>query len=579
MKHSMVAGLGVGVVGLVITAGIPGAQQAPSRAIVIDGATLVDVVDGTTVPDAVVVIEGARVKAAGGRGEVTPPAGARVIDARGKFVLPGLTDMHVHFRDWMPELFLAHGVTSVLDVANPTEWILALKEGVEDGNIRGPRIFTTGGLLDGPPAAKGHHVLVETPQQAAEAAARLAERDIDAIKVYTHMTPELIRAAADVAHRHNLPVMGHLGISARDAVLAGVDNIAHSTGIAFATISDPAQKAAAINEGIRELLGTQHAAMDPATFDDLIALLVERKVFIEADLVTVGKGIQPRSDQFQEEWRTLFSNPKLAYVPAENVLRWQALHLFDRNDAERVRLFRQGFTNLTSFLRRFVKAGGKVLGASDTQHYVPPGITLHQELELLVSELGMTPLDAIRTVTVNAGAFLRRDDVGNLRAGSLADMIVVREDPLKNLGSLRNPDVVIVNGRVQDTAYHLEYRIPIPRPSEETAGGHPQPALTAIAPVVAVEATADDDSAVQLTVTGSSFVPTSLIQFDGTPVRTVFANRQRLEGWIPAMLLRRPGTFPVTVWTPRPGGGESEPVNFIVKFRRPARETAGARQP
>ena len=87
MKHSMVAGLGVGVVGLVITAGIPGAQQAPSRAIVIDGATLVDVVDGTTVPDAVVVIEGARVKAAGGRGEVTPPAGARVIDARGKFVL------------------------------------------------------------------------------------------------------------------------------------------------------------------------------------------------------------------------------------------------------------------------------------------------------------------------------------------------------------------------------------------------------------------------------------------------------------------------------------------------------------
>ena len=485
MKRKLLAAIGLCAVSALVTVQRASAQADPP--IVIDGATLIDVVSGTTVADAVVVILGNRITAAGARGSVTLPAGARIIPAKGKFVLPGLTDAHVHFRDWMPELFLAAGVTSIVDVSNPAEWTFALREGVEDGNIRGPRIFTTGGLINGPTAAKGHHIQVQTPAAAAEAAMVLADRKADAIKVYTHMTADQIRAAADVAHRHNIPVIGHIGISAREAVLAGLDVIAHGTGIAVAVMSDPIKKAAAIKEGIPELLGAQHANMDPATYADFIKLLVDREVYIEPDLVTIAKGIHPRSAEFQEEWRTILSNPALSYIPGDHLLRWQTLLGFESDDAARIKVLQEGYGNLRAFLQVYVKAGGRLLAATDTQHYVPAGITLVQEIELFVQELGMTPLEALRTATLNAGLFLRRGDVGSIKAGSLADLIIVGDDPLKSVSNLRKVAAVIVNGRVMDTGFHATYRIPIARPAEETAGGYPRPNLAGIAPVVAVE--------------------------------------------------------------------------------------------
>jgi hypothetical protein len=130
---------------------------------------------------------------------------------------------------------------------------------------------------------------------------------------------------------------------------------------------------------------------------------------------------------------------------------------------------------------------------------------------------------------------------------------------------LRTVETVIVNGRVQDTGYHAEYRIPIARPAEETAGGYRPPVLTGISPVVATELSA---TGVKLVVTGSSFVRASLVRFDGTPLPTVYKDPNRLEATVPPTLLTRVGTFNVTVFTPRPDGGESRPQYFIVKFRR-----------
>jgi imidazolonepropionase-like amidohydrolase len=573
MKKLLVMAVGVALLWsgprLDVRAQTPASQSAvpTTGTLVIDGATLIDTVGGTVTPDCVVVMSGGRVEAAGPRASVRVPSGAHVIDAKGKFVMPGLTDGHVHLRDWMPELFLAYGVTSVLDLGNPTEWTLALREGVEDGNIRGPRVFTSAGIVNGPPHGKGHHYTVSTPEQATEITAYLASRKADAIKVHAQLKEPEVRAAIAEAHRHNLPVIGHLGIDARLAVMDGIDSIAHSSGIGIAATSDPAQKERVARGQMFGL--ASFGSMDPAGIKEFVGVLREHNVFIEPDLVTTAQATVPSSASFTHEWQALFIRPELAYVPADNPMRWNKLFLAETASADPA-LMREGWQKLKSFLMAYVAAGGTIVAGTDTQTFVPAGISLQQELELYVKELGFTPMKAIQAATINNGAFLRRSDLGVLKRGSLADAIIVRDDPTKDIRNLRSIDTVIVNGRVQDHDFHANYQIPIARPEEETSGGNPRPTLLTVKPAVAVQG----QEAVSLEIAGERFIPTSVIEFDGKQIPTTFKSRTQLEGQIPSELLHRVGTYAVTVSSPRPDGGASEPQWFIVKFKRP---TSGTR--
>ena len=124
--------------------------QAQSLPLVIEGGTLIDGTGAPPLSDAVILIEGRRISDVGRKGQVVYPSGARIIDARGKFILPGLINGHVHYKHWSGELYLAHGVTTVVDLGNVTEWILAQKEGIAKGKIRGPRILASGNAIHGP---------------------------------------------------------------------------------------------------------------------------------------------------------------------------------------------------------------------------------------------------------------------------------------------------------------------------------------------------------------------------------------------------------------------------------------------
>ena len=125
---------------------------APNRPIVIHSATLIDGTGRAALNDSVVVMQGGRFQAVGKRGEVTIPQGAEVIDAKGKTLLPGLIDGHCHYRDWMGELYLAYGVVTCPNISNnPVEWIIAQREGVKNGSIRGPRVWASANIIDGPP--------------------------------------------------------------------------------------------------------------------------------------------------------------------------------------------------------------------------------------------------------------------------------------------------------------------------------------------------------------------------------------------------------------------------------------------
>src|ERR1041385_5766420 len=130
---------------------------AQSRPVVIDGGTLIDGTGRAPLADAVVVFQDGRIRDAGRRSEVKPPEGAEVIDAKGKTILPGLIDGHCHLRDWMGEIYLHFGITTCPTISNnPTEWVIAQRDGVKNGTIRGPRVWAAGNVIDGPPPAPAH---------------------------------------------------------------------------------------------------------------------------------------------------------------------------------------------------------------------------------------------------------------------------------------------------------------------------------------------------------------------------------------------------------------------------------------
>src|SRR6266852_41932 len=130
----------------------PSSLWSQARPIAIVGGTLIDGTGRSAVPDSVVVIQEGRIRDLGKRGEVSLLQGTEVIDAKGKTILPGLIDGHCHYRDWMGEVYLAYGVVTCPNISsNPVDWLIAQREGVRNGSIRGPRVWASANIIDGPP--------------------------------------------------------------------------------------------------------------------------------------------------------------------------------------------------------------------------------------------------------------------------------------------------------------------------------------------------------------------------------------------------------------------------------------------
>src|SRR3990167_3050579 len=211
-----------------------GIMAGKKNPIVIEGARLIDGSGGRPVENATIVIEGNRLaRVAAGKSGF--PKEARVIDARGKTVIPGLIDNHVHYRYFLGELFLAHGVTSVRDLGNPLEWILIQRDAVAMGKIRGPRIFCAGGGFYGKATALIHTAPAD-PDEARRMTRSLIEQGVDYLKIHLGVSLEITRAVAQEAHAVGRKLSGHLESSILPYADAGVDGVEHATGCAEATI-------------------------------------------------------------------------------------------------------------------------------------------------------------------------------------------------------------------------------------------------------------------------------------------------------------------------------------------------------
>ncbi len=523
-------------------------------------------------------MEGNRITAVGEKGKVPYPPGAQVIPAAGKFILPGLIDMHVHWADWMPELFLAHGITSAVDLVS-TDWTLEQSKALSDGRIAGPRLFAALGPFAGrllwdrlPSEIDSAEVARRIVREAGSGRSKYA-----LTKVYTELTPDQLHAVVEESHKAGRNVIAHLGsLDARQAAEAGVDALAHASGVALATIPDRAKAddlRTCVKLGISieyPLFLVYHAFVDRAKVKELTALLIRKNVRLEPDLINTARwGAKDREAWIAEDAKIL-SDPNLKYIPSNNRDRILFSKPLERLSKEEQVLLGQGYENLRSFLRGFIQAGGTILAGSDTAAFVLPGASLHRELELLV-DVGLTPMQAIQAATKNNAEFLQESDLGTIEPGKLADVIVIGKDPLSDIKNTNSVEVVIKDGTVMDTSYHADFVNPIPR-ARVVGYPNPRPSIRTLYPMTCQEVNRD----LELIIEGANFIDDSIVDFDGvtvpaTPVKSTLLRETKfypvytqLAATVPARLLNRAASYKVFVKNPTPEGGVSNVLTFFV---------------
>ena len=561
-------------------------MAARGTPIVIRGGRLIDGSGGRPVDNATVVIEGNRFRTVAA-GKVDFPKEARVIDATGKSVLPGLIDNHVHYRCLLGELFLAHGVTSVRDLGNPLEWIMAQRDGVAQGRIVGPRIFCAGGGFYGRATAE-HHVASTEVADTRRAARQLIEQGVDYLKTHLGISPDIVRAVAEEAHPAGLRVTGHLDTDIRPYAEAGIDGVEHATGCAEATIrsQEGRKKLASIKLWLAKFLASW-AVAERDHFAEVTDFLARKGTFIEPTTVLWGASLG-RRERWEREDYELLKEPGLSYLEENDRLIWLGHYYVAygarKEDApeedvvigNRYSIYgiypgaelRAGFERLGEFICRLVKAGGKAVTGTDAPA-VMPGASLHREMEFLVA-MGLSPMQAILAATsVGADYLGKKDELGTVEEGKLADVIVVDGDPLKDITHTRRIDTVIKDGEIVDISFHSGFANPIARPHSQEFYGYPIPKLEEVSPKVAGERAGDTE----MVVRGKDFFPGSLVAFGGNILSTRFVSQKELKALIPSHLLHV-GTIPVSVINPKPnefpGKRISNSLPVIVKFSRPA---------
>ena len=540
------------------------APSAQTRPVAIVGGTLIDGTGRAAVEDAVIVFQNGRIQDVGRRGEVAVPAKAQTIDAKGKTILPGLIDGHCHYWEWIGELHLAYGVTTCPDINNsPTEWIIAQKEGIQKGKIRGPRLWISGHALDGPrpqgmPEQRWQRgsIIVRTEDEARKAVEEHVNKGMDGFKFLERLAPNVAKAAAEEARRLGRPVIGH-SVNMFDAIDAGYTSIEHSWAVMFTTIRDEKKRFDVDMARMTGKVGTveAHTNMVPDQFDQIIKAMVEKDVHWSPAWGTQFRALSPRAGEMKKRELALLKNPRLSYLPAYNTESVEGYFAgFEKMPSEKRDQLTAAYKMVQDFARRYVEAGGKIHSGSDPGSLLP-AYGLHAELELMI-DAGFSPLVAIQSATLNvAQAWGKDKDYGSVEKGKVADLVIVRGDVSNDISATQNVEKVFMDGKAVDTSFHANYRNPIPRPLSDRFLTN----VAQLSPAGIVEG-----AEAQVKLTGSNFRPSHQVMLNGKKIQSRFVNGRELELQIPAI---KAGTHKITVIDPGVAASESNAAYLVVGFK------------
>jgi imidazolonepropionase-like amidohydrolase len=418
---------------------------AEPRAIAFTHVSVIDASGDLPRADRTLLVRGNRIVAEGPYAAVEIPAGALVVEARGRYLIPGLWDMHVH--TVLPggadvlALYVANGVTGVRDMAGDLDQLELWRREIAEGTRVGPRMVVSGPYLEGGDVPIAH-ILVRTPEDAAPAVDSLVRLGVDFVKVHGQLDRERYFAIARAARTRGIAFVGHVPrtVLAAEASDSGQSSIEHLLTIPNRCAPDEAE-ALAPRFPVQSALGAcTHEDLAP-----LFARFTRNDTWIVPTLVAAVE---------ISEWpnRELPGDPFAHYLP--DSLRAYVAEIFPMPPdvppgAEVVgrSLFRKRVETVAAMHR----AGVRIMPGTDAPlRNSPPGFGLHEELAWFV-RAGVRPIDAIRAATIEPARFLgMADSLGTLEGGKLADLVLLEADPLDDIGNLRRVVAVMANGRLFD---------------------------------------------------------------------------------------------------------------------------------
>ena len=568
-------------------------QQAPAAGpTALTGATVIDVVAGTTVPDAVIVIEGDRITAFGG--STTPiPAGAARVDLSGTFVIPGLFDSHVHYSPFLGELFLNFGVTGALhlggsDAIGDTYW-----EDSQSPDFRAPRLFGIG--------RTSLRTFIDSSMTRDEVRAGVqewlkGEPDMASMPQFSPGNRQMWEWAAEAVHEAGLFTFGHSDL-APESVRIGHDGIEHLWGFSQALMTP--QELENYQKG--EYLHWGLFLKDVPRMEQMIREAVQRGVYLNP---TMGYELGSQSSLARKHEDLMYDlyrdGALMAYYPENfadgSLLKMRSIRNFSirhenlvplaKLSPDEIEAFSEAYRLSGEFIERWVQAGGKVMGGTDDPYPGVSGFGQHMEMAMLV-EVGLTPMQALKAMTIWGAEVMTarrkvpvQPPVGFIGPGAFADIVVLGANPLDDIENTRVIERVMKGGQFVRLGYTADYTRP--RRAIRAIPSTPEPEISGITPNAVAEGNPEFD----MTVEGVGFIGDSSVRVDGVSVPTTFVNIRTLKARIPASVVARalpnrfnePGPFQlngvygdrtvkITVFNRPPDGGTSNSVSLRVQAK------------
>jgi len=574
------------------------APAAPAAAAyVIQGGTLIDGNGGAPVANSAIVVEGNTITAVGINGEVAVPDGAEIIDATGKFVLPGLIDAKANWNWHYAEPYIAWGVTSAMVSGGRNNAGQALRDVINAGLVEGPRLFMTNvGIAgagpnndkeDGYFPGAGDRI-VYSPEEAVAHVQAMHAVDTDFI-TFANGDGSVETHAAGVAEAQRLGMA--VAFRAMGPQVRAQEVCAIGDGIVYVHTGNVGTQIAVDNAQWAEYIGLPpdaYSTMDPAKVQPMVEELIACNAYLEPDMMAAQRGFHRNWARVQQENQAFYADPALmAYYP-----KWPGWGVLENVkdpagylNPEQLDVRTRGFANMMVFLKAFADAGGKIVAASDTPQS-PPGIGMHQEMTSFVEDIGMTPMQAILAGTSWVADGFLLEDLGRIEAGKLADILIVNADPTVDILNLRQIDTVMKDGVIQDRSYDPNYatlgamfnnntindnrdlvegsdwvaalKQATWRPNVRNGGWGqtggidsmiaPTPAIETLSTYTLPRGTGDT----QVTITGFNFVEGSKVLVEGQEVTATVNSRTEISATVPASALANLGLIDIVVRNPEP---------------------------
>jgi imidazolonepropionase-like amidohydrolase len=403
----------------------------------ITNVNIVDVNTGKILKNKTIAIDNDRITAIYDK-EIFGSTATIVIDGNGKYLIPGLWDMHAHYK-WshvdLDPLLIANGITGIREMWGDMPAFVEIPKKIQQEGAVSPDVYLSGGLIDGnPPSFPAGCLVVTTPDEAVDAVKKQIDKKVDFIKVYSSLSEECFMAIAKEAKKKNITFAGHIPnrVSIYKAIEAGMVSSEHLYGFLNAC--------SAVDTSNEALIST----FSEKRFDSICSVLAKSSMWL-CPTLTVNRAMSYLND-------TIFTNDnRMSYLPGYILEIWnQKMAPYTKTEIDNfAKSTRVRYLFELSLIGKMNEKGVKFIAGTDFPNpFVFPGFSLHDELSLLVKG-GMPTLDALRSATINAAIFMnKKADFGSIEVGKLASLVLLNKNPLENIENTKTIETVIIRGKV-----------------------------------------------------------------------------------------------------------------------------------